>query len=110
MRLGQGVIEAVHQEDRPVVTRPDERSCHLGEPAGGDLPVEGQTRRREVALGEMVRQHRAAVRGHPPVRRGQEVDLLASSPPVDEGPEPEAAKELRELRGMAERVRAVRDA
>ena len=110
MGLGQSVVEAVHQEDRPVVARRRKRTRDLRQHARGGGGVERQTRRREVALRQAVREHGAAVGGGPQVRGGQGVDLVAPATPVDEGPEPEAAKELRELRRMAEGVGAVRDA
>ena len=58
----------------------------------------------------MPRPHRAAVRRDPLIQRTELVELGAVAAPVDEGIESEAREDLRELRGMPERIGDIRDA
>ncbi len=109
-RVGREMVEAVHQQHR-ICTRRDEavddrpQSCDCAR----EVVVGVEPGRGEVALGELPRAHGRAVGCSPRVERAERVELGAAPSPVDEGVEPEAGEELRELRGMAERVGDVGD-
>jgi hypothetical protein len=73
------------------------------------LRASSSIRGGKVALAEVMRENRAAVGSLPQILGRQRVDLVAVTAPVDEGLEPEAAEDLGELGGMAERVGCVGD-
>ena len=92
-------------------TRGDELVDDHAQPRHGarEIVVRVEARGGEVTLGQLPRAHRRSVGRGPPVERAQLVELGAVAAPVDEGVEPEAREELRELGRVPERVGHVAD-
>ena len=98
-RIGPSAPAAAMPVDHRSQPRDGCREVAVGVEAGGG----------EVPLGELPRPDRRAVGRGPAVQRAERVELGAVAAPVDERIEPETGEQLRELRGMAERVGHVAD-
>ncbi len=99
------MVEAVHQQ-HGVRARGDEPVDYRTEPRDRrrDVVIGVEPGGAEVAVGEIPRAHTAPVGTAPRVERCELVDLGAVAAPVDERIESEPGEQLRELRGMPERV------
>ncbi len=93
-----------HLREQPRHALHRQSGLHAARGADVLVPLESQRPGVAVAAPLMHGEHPAAVGGLPDELETHLLDLVAVAPGVDERVDPDAAEELRELRGMSERV------